>query len=280
MAHTLSIVVVLHNSRSGLKSCLLALKESVAQIEAELIVVDNDSRDDSVALAKRIWPEVKVVIFEQNIGFAAAANAGAKIAKGEYLFFLNPDCAIESSAVRELLAVLTGNEKAGLVSGRLTNADRLFQPNCRRFPTLTNLLLSRGSVLGRFVYSHAYTLPDSEKLVIVPAVSATMAMMARSRFETIGGFDSRFFVYMEDTDLCLRLNRGGYENYFVPMAVGKHSWGEGSSSGRCRRRYYHHLSVWRYFTKHHRIWSTFLLLPLALAANFIFSCFLPSRKRP
>ena len=95
------------------------------------------------------------------------------------------------------------------------------------------MLFSRGSVLSRLAgKSHEYTLPDYEKTTPVPAVAGTLMLVKRKVFEAMGGFDKRFFMYMEDTDLCLRLEQAGYSNYFVPSAGGVHFVGEREPGGK------------------------------------------------
>jgi GT2 family glycosyltransferase len=96
-----------------------------------------------------------------------------------------------------------------------------------------------------------------------------MMLIDRELFKLIGSFDRRFFMFMEDTDLCLRLTRSGFSNYFVPAAGGTHAWGQGSNAGRLRRNWYHHSSVWKYFLKHVPNGFSIIWLPLLLTINFI-----------
>jgi GT2 family glycosyltransferase len=120
-----------------------------------------------------------------------------------------------------------------------------------------------------------YTLPDYLETTRVPAVAATFVMVRRDRFEAVGGFDERYFVFLEDTDLSLRLERLGHPNLFVPAAGGTHAWGHGSSAGRRRRAYFHQVSMWKYFWKHHAGAFSLLVLPLLLAANLMVTVVLP-----
>jgi len=104
-----------------------------------------------------------------------------------------------------------------------------------------------------------------------------MVMIRRALFAEAGGFDKRFFMFMEDTDLSLRLCQLGYRNLFVPSAGGVHHWGKGSQAGRTRRVYYHHVSLWKYFLKHFPNGFSVVLLPLLLLVNFILVIMLPAR---
>lgn len=278
-----SVIVVTHNSLPALSECLGAIRLAADAVRLDLVLVDNASSDESLAETAGEFPEATIISNKQNLGFAAACNQGADAARGEYLLFLNPDVRIDPGAIGKLVAVCTEHRKVGLVSGRLRFPDGSFQATCRNFPTIGNLIFSRGSflapLLGRSVDRRSrYTLPDYNDTTIVPAVAATMALMSKKVFEEAGRFDPRFFMYLEDTDLSLRLSRAGYVNLFVPAAGGRHDWGRGSSIGRLRRLGYHHLSLWRYFRKHHPDGFSLLVLPLLLLCNMSLMLILPGGK--
>ncbi|MEW5796861.1 MAG: glycosyltransferase family 2 protein [Candidatus Zixiibacteriota bacterium] len=278
-----SIIVVAHNSLPALSGCLKALDAAVAGIDHELILVDNASTDRSAAEAVQLFPLATVLKNDKNLGFAAACNRGAEVAAGEWLLFLNPDVTIDRDALAHLLTAAQSNENAGLISGRLRNADGSFQPTCRQFPTIGNIFFSRGSALAWLLKRPVtagvrYTLPDYDQTTAVPAVAATMVMIKRDLFEQVGRFDTRFFMYMEDTDLSLRLHQHGRVNLFVPSAGGVHRWGEGTTVGRVRRLLWHHHSVWKYFLKHFPNGFSVVLLPLLLAANLAIQIVRPSKR--
>lgn len=279
-----SIVIVSHDSLPALADCLRALRAAVESISHELILVDNTSTDNSISEAQKSFPRVRVVRNDRNNGFAAACNQGAATATSEYLFFLNPDVEIDRGAIGSLLVAAQAQSNAGLISGRLRNADGSFQATCRNFPTVGNLIFSRGSALGKLFNrsgspSGRYTLPDYSRTSEVPAVAATMVLIRRELFGQMGGFDSRFFLYMEDTDLSLRLHQNGRVNLLVPDAGGVHCWGEGSRVGRIQRLFRHHVSVWKYFLKHFPNGFSVVLLPLLLTVNFVWFAMLPSGKK-
>jgi GT2 family glycosyltransferase len=268
-----SVIVVTHNSLPRLGECLEALSQAMKSMRAELILVDNASRDGSPEEAVLRFPQATVIRNEKNVGFATACNQGAEVAGGEYLLFLNPDVVVDPDAVSNLLGVVENQPKAGLVSGRLRFPDGRFQATCRQAPTIANMIFSRRSLMyrlfGRAVdKGKVYTLPDYNETTEVPVVAATLVAIERQLFEKIGGFDRRFFLYMEDTDLSVRLNQAGYSNLFVPTAGGVHRWGEGSRAGRVTRLWRHHMSVWKYFLKHYPNGFSVIFLPAFLAINF------------
>ena len=279
----ISIVIVTCNSRSVLLSCLKALEALSTDLRYQVIIVDNASTDGSAETSAQSCPEAVIIRNERNLGFAAACNQGAERAAGEFLLFLNPDVQIDSDTPVKLLAAFERPEKVGLVSGRLRYPDGRFQATSRKFPTIGNLVFSRGSALYRLIGSSGdragrYTLHDADTISAVPAVAATMLMIRKTVFETLGGFDPRFFLFMEDTDLSLRAHRQGYVNLVVPQAGGCHDWGRGSSAGKAARAWHHHRSLWRYFLKHFPNGFTVVFLPLILAVNLFVTLLIPTGK--
>ena len=279
----ISIIIVTFNSLPVIKDCLTHLKEAVRRINRELIIVDNNSTDNSPSVAKNLWPDARLIINRMNLGFASACNQGAKEARGEYLLFVNPDVFVDSHCIEEFLRFIYDKEKVGAVGGRLRWPDGVFQPTCRNLPTISNMMLSRGSVMGRFFRSSVrYTLSDAAVPSEVPAAAGTLLIIRKSMFEKVGRFDSNFFMYMEDTDLCKRLNMLGFSNYFLPSAGAVHEWGKGSSAGNIKRKWHHHCSVYRYFRKHRKGLATLTILPVMLFINFLITSLLdlvmPSNK--
>ena len=266
----LSIIIVTFNSLPVLKECLAHLKEAVKRINYELIIVDNNSTDNSPSEAKNFKPDIRLIVNRKNLGFASACNQGAKESKGEYLLFVNPDVFVDSHCLEEFLKFIYDKEKVGAVGGRLRWPDGIFQPSCRNLPAISNLVCSRGSVFGRFFRSSGYyTLPDAAVPTEVPAVAGALLMIRKKVFEKVGRFDSKFFMYMEDTELCKRLNMIGFSNYFLPAAGAVHEWGKGSLAGSFKRKWHHHLSVYRYFRKHKKGAAALTILLVMLTANFL-----------
>ncbi len=275
-----SVIVVTCNSLPSLDGCLAGLLRAVAAIDHELLVVDNNSTEDPSPLVRSHFPDARVQVLKKNVGFATACNRGARAAKGMFLLFLNPDVVLDSGAVSSLLAALKSYHKPGAVAGRMRYPDGGFQPTCRRLPTIGNIVFSRGSVLSRlFGRNTLYTLPDYEETTPVPAVAATVMLIRRSLFMLMKGFDQRFLMYMEDTDLCKRLSTLGYVNLFVPTAGAVHDWGRGSDAGRTRRSWLHHNSMWKYFLKHLPNGFSLLVLPLILTVNFLFTLVIGTLQR-
>ena len=265
-----SVIILTFNSRPVIESCLDSLQSAAKSLALEVIVVDNSSSDGSIEVVSGHPLRPTVIASEHNLGFAGGCNLGARKACGEFLLFLNPDVEVDADSIVKLFQFSRPNQNFGLVTARLRNSDGSFQPNCRRFPTVRNLFGSRGSMASRFFReSGSYTLPDFDGPTEVEAVAATMALVSRRTFESLNGFDQRFFLYMEDTDLCLRAHQADFHNYFLPSAGGKHLWAKGSDAGSIRRQYHHHRSVWKYFRKHFPRVTTMIMLAFMLPLNFL-----------
>jgi GT2 family glycosyltransferase len=159
-------------------------------------VVDNHSQDDSVVGVRKNFPEVELIICEQNSGFSQANNLGARCSHGEYLLFLNNDTQVLEGSIKTLLDFLKTHPEAGLVGAKLLNPDGTSQ--------------RQGRPLIPFL--------ESTKPLSVGFLPAAAVMMKRELFEKLGGFDENYFFYNEDLDLCQRLRRAGYKIYYLPSS--------------------------------------------------------------
>lgn len=269
----LSLVVVTHNSEQALRESLSSWRNSLSDFRSkglgacELVAVDNASTDQSREIVREFDGETKVISLIENRGFAAGCNAGAEASKGEVLLFLNPDVILDPNAISELFEALNSLENAGAVTARMRNSDGTFQPTCRNFPSAKNIFASRGSLIGRLFAGVEYTLPDSPRPLEVPAAAATSLVIRKKFFSELGGFDERFFMFFEDTDLSLRIKRAGKKIYFTPTAGGIHHWGRGAKATSSQRARWHHRSARRYFQKYHPGFFTSVILPIALTCN-------------
>lgn len=276
-----SAIIVTCNSAERIVSCLKILSDEIIRVGGEIIIFDNHSHDSTVKSVNAITPSAIVIESRKNIGFAAAVNKASGSAQGKYLLFLNPDVILDHDSIKILMDSMVEQPSAGAVVARMRDSDGFFQPTCRNFPTIGNIFFSRGSILSLLGGNQddKYTLGDFSQPAEVPAASATCIMMERDFFASIGGFDGRFFLFMEDTDLCFRTRQAGRKIYFIPGAGGIHFWGESSDISPIRRSWHHHISVWRYFLKHYPNGFSIFFLPLALMVNFLGRVMIGSRRK-
>jgi GT2 family glycosyltransferase len=219
-----SIIILSYNTEKLLKDCLTSLFSRIDKTSFEVIVVDNASSDDSVAMVKKDFPKVAIVENDTNLGFAKGCNIGVKEAQGEYLLFLNSDTKLTDDPLPAMLSVFDQHKKVGVVGGLLKNTDGTYQRSFGEFYTLKNVfvLLFGGEKqeLKRFS-------PDTTKQV--DWVSGGFLLVKKEVFEQVGGYNEAYFMYIEDMDLCFSVKKRGYEVWFTPDAVVGHV-GQGSSN--------------------------------------------------
>jgi len=277
-----STIIVTCNSGRYLSDCLTSLAAATDDMDHELIVSDNHSTDNSLKIVNDVFPSAVIIRNSQNFGFGKACNVGARNASGEFLLFLNPDMVVDRDAIGSLRKAIQSEAKAGLVSGRLRFPNGSFQPTCRNLPTIGNLVFSRGSILTKATArdgANKYTLGDFPEVTEVPAVAGSMLMVRLSLFRQLGGFDERYFMYMEDTDLSRRATEAGYVNLFVPTAGAIHHWGKGSTTSKIKRKWRHHTSVLKYFFKYHPGIVSWIVMPVLLLGNLLMVAILPERRK-
>jgi N-acetylglucosaminyl-diphospho-decaprenol L-rhamnosyltransferase len=264
-----TVILVTYNSAGSIEKCLAALH---AQEGWERIVVDNASRDGSLDRARAGDPGARLLANDANLGFAAAANRGAKIAGGGILLFLNPDTVAEPGALDELARALQTSH-AGAVGGALLDANGQIQRGfaVRRFPTVVfmaaEILLLNRIWPGNPVNRRYRCLDlDCTKPQEVDQPAGACLAVKREAFAGIGGFDESFFpVWFEDVDLCRRLRNKGWKIMYEPRARFAHSGGHSVNRQSFRdRQVFWYRSMLRYFRKHAGNGSV-VLLRIAIA---------------
>ena len=208
-----SIIVLNLNGKRHLQRCFTSLKKQ-AYSKVEVIMVDNGSVDDSIAFVKKNFPHVQLVMNSTNLGFARACNQGSQVAKGKYLFFLNNDATIEKSTLKKLVLFMEKNKKVALVGPVVYKKDKISMESAGLVPTLS----------GFFYHPPLLGKKPLETFGITGA-----AMLTREDvFRKIGGFDSDFFIYSEDIDLCTRIKMTGGKVYVLPETKVFHLHGQTS----------------------------------------------------
>ena len=253
----ISLIIVNHNVGELLSRCLDSI-EAASEITCELIVVDNASSDGSVAMLAQKHPRAKLIANSNNLGFAAACNIGIKAAKGKYPVLLNPDTLVEPGCLKSLFDFMESNPKAGLAGPKVLNQDGSIQPTIRAIPGYLNILFSRKSPITAIWPGNPgasrYMLrgfPD-DKPSQVPALGGVCLILRREMLEQTGLLDEKYFMYLEDIDLCLTASQKGWQVFYVPQARIIHHWGKSSEQEKTRMDEEHRRSMYLFFEKNRR----------------------------
>lgn len=270
-------------------NCLEPLKECLASLERqrgcsfETIVVDNASTDGAIEfLSTR---DIEKIFPGKNIGFGAAVNLGAQRARGKYLFILNPDTVLPLDALNSLFNFAERHPHCGLISPALTFPDGAIQLSARKLPRRRDLFWGRSSPLFKLGLTDekqaGYIAPENCQPLKVPAVSATALLVPSDIFMAVGCFDERYFMYMEDIDLCHAVTARGHEIWLLPTVKVAHGWRKSSANRPYFTMCHHHLSVLKYFLKYEpgHLIANVLLLAALIAGFTLNSLLILFRKR-
>lgn len=267
----LSVVILNWNARDFLLDCLRSIQAHPTRAKVEVLVVDNGSYiDDSVAAARKNFPDVPVINAGRNLGFARGNNVGLRAAQGRYVLFLNPDTIVHQGAFDALVEWMDAYPRAGAAGPKLLNPDGSLQTSCRGFPS-PGVGLFRNTPLGRIFphnpWTRDYLMGDfsHEKPAQVDWLSGAALVLRREALEEIGDWDEAFFMYCEDVDMGRRLADAGWERWYVPDAVITHRIGGSSDWAQGAMIRQHHGSMLRYWWKHHKNKPDILLTPIVTA---------------
>lgn len=220
----LSVITVTYNSEKLIERLIKSLADLPKS--SEIIMVDSGSTDNTVELVKK-YGQVKLIVPGENVGFGKGCNLGAQTAEGEYLLFLNPDSAVHPGAVKQMLDYAESHPSVGIVAPRLIEESGLSQPSIRRLPTLWGAF--KEYYLGK-AGAYAPYAPIGDQPILVECVVGAAILIKKALFDQIGGFDQRYFMYYEDTELCRQVIKRGLEIVVLPTAVVDHAVGASQSN--------------------------------------------------
>lgn len=260
-----SIIIVNYNTPDLVRVLIESIKDFTRQIDYEVIVFNNGCLPTGKYGAAKTF--VRVIDSEVNLGFAKATNAAVAASEYPFLLFANSDCRIDSNVIPRLVKFLTDNPEAAACSARTISPDGQTHSPIRKFPTHENIVSSRGAFIRR---GEGYTLPADDSRKSVEAMAATFMMVRSDVFRQVGGFDERFFMFVEDTDLCRKFHEIGKSVWYLGDISVHHVWGASTRQHRLKMKFHHHLSIWKYFRKYYpRATMANLWLALQLCGNFL-----------
>jgi GT2 family glycosyltransferase len=253
LENRMTVVIINHNTCEQLRACLETVE---GEAPDELIVVDNASRDGSAAMVADEFPHVVLLVNSDNPGYGAASNQAIRAARSPYVLLLNSDTGLQSGALQALARYLDEHPRAAIAGPRLINPDGSLQPSCFAFPTPLHLFLQE-STLGRMIgilplirerYLRTWSHGQARQ---VPWVLGAALAIRQEPFLNLGGFDETYFMWLEEVDLCCRLQAAGWQTHFTPDATIMHIGGASTRQQKADMSVQYFLSLVHFYRKHY-----------------------------
>jgi GT2 family glycosyltransferase len=261
----LSVIILNYNVRYFLEQCVLSVQQALKGIDGEVIVIDNDSPDDSCAMMKERFPDVHLIENKYNAGFSKGNNIGVEAAKGRYVCILNPDTVVAEDTFTKVLAFAESQKNFGISGVKLVDGRGCFLPECKRgvptpwvaFTKIGGLykLLPRREIFNRYYAQHLHEDQTGKVDILVGA----FMVMERKLYLEVGGFDEDCFMYSDDIDLSYMVLKKGLRNFYYADTSVIHYKGESTvKDGAYMKRFREAMQF--FYQKHFRRSPQFDLL--------------------
>lgn len=278
---SLSMCMVSLNCWGVLEDCLQSIWRSNGRTDLEVILVDNASSDGTPERVSAVFPEVRLIRNERNVGFSRATNQAIEISLGRYILWLNTDTILAPDTLQKLCRFMERTPRAGIVGPKVLNPDGTFQPQCRRgMPTpvaILSYLLRLDKVwpqsprIGQYLMTYLSVDQSSR----VEAVSGCCLLTRRELWDEIGPLDDNIFGFGEDIDWCVRAKKAGWEVWYYPESTIVHLKGQGGAHAKPYHKVWGmHQAMWIFYNKHLRerySWIVTALLWVAGWGSMLFS---------
>lgn len=270
----LSVIILNYNVRYFLEQCVLSVQQALKDIEGEIIVVDNNSADDSCAMMKERFPNVKLIENNDNLGFPKGNNIGVAQAKGEYVCILNPDTVVAEDTFDKVLAFAKSKQNVGIVGCKLVDGTGTFLPESKRgvptpwvaFTKIFSLykIFPKSSYFNKYYAQHLTESQTGEVDILVGA----FMVLKRDLYLEVGGFDENCFMYSDDIDLSYLVQKSGRKNYYFADTSVIHYKGESTvRDGTYMKRF---REAMQFFYKKHYKKSVFFDVMMQVG-SFVFA---------
>jgi GT2 family glycosyltransferase len=257
----LTIVIVGYNSKDDLARVLPSLTSPPPTVDHGIVVVDNASTDSTAAFLRGSWPGVRLIASDTNLGFAKANNLGVRATASEFVLFLNPDTVVGPGVVDRLVSTIDSRPDVAILGPRIVDgrgrAELSFGALITPWAELKQKVLVRGNDLGLPLIT---SLVDrmTRRTRTVDWVSGACLLIRRADLEAAGGFDERFFMYIEDVDLCASVRRRGRSVLFTAESEVVHLRGRSAASAARETSHTYRRSQIAFYAKHLPAWAPVL----------------------
>lgn len=263
---TVDVVLVTYQSADDLPGFLDSVTEAVAPLAVNMIGVDNTSTDNSAELVEKFGG--LAVRNSANIGLSAAINQGAALGTAEWILVANPDTQLTAGSISALVETARADETVGMIGPRITQLDGKPYPSGRRFPSIgmgiAHALLApvwKNNPATRAYFGN----PSDTDVSDVDWISGCCMLFRRSAFQSVGGFDARYFLYFEETKMALDLHRAGWRVVLDPQVSIRHREGGSMRHAPMRKVRSHHRSALRFYVDYNKGRPWIVLTPLVAA---------------
>jgi len=248
----LSIIIVSYNVCGFLQNCLKSIFDSNIDHAFEIIIVDNNSTDESSSIIRREFPTITWLQNDKNLGFAAANNQGINQSMGQFILLLNPDTEVRSGAIEALFQIMEDDPSVGACGSKLVNPDGSLQQSCYPFPTLGNEIIRLHHLEKLFPLTQ-YPMDQWDKNLTYPVdnIQGASLLLRKSALDEVGLLDESFFVYTEEVDLNYRLKKAGWKNVYVPNSVVVHFGGQSTKQNKTEMFLELYKTKIQFFRKHY-----------------------------
>ncbi|MFZ4436378.1 MAG: glycosyltransferase family 2 protein [Flavobacterium psychrophilum] len=273
----LSVIILNYNVRYFLEQCVRSVQAAIQGLDAEIIVVDNASSDDSCAMMKSEFPDILLIQNAANVGFPKGNTIGVDQAKGEFICILNPDTVVAEDTFTKLFDFVKGKTNLGMVGCQLIDGSGQFLPESKRgiptpwvaFTKITGLykFFPSWSIFTRYYAQQLLPNQTGQVEILVGA----FLFMRKAVYTEVGGFDEHCFMYADDIDLSYSLLKKGYINWYFAETTVIHYKGE--STLRDHNYMLRFQEAMQFFYRKHfgqSVFSWFFMIGLRVGA-FLFS---------
>lgn len=266
----LSITICSWNTVDDLRACLASLSRIRDEANFEVIVVDNNSADESPDMVEKEFPWVRQFRLLQNLGFTGGQNYAMERRLGRHAFMLNSDTIVHPGAIRRMMEFIEANPDVGMLGPRLLNPDDTLQFSCRRFPNPVAALF-RNTPIGKLFpknrFTRDYLMQDWSHDAIrdVDWVSGAALLATEECINRIGLLDPEYFMFCEDVDWCWRCHEAGLRVVYFPDSIITHAIGRSTDKAPNRMIGRFHRSMFRFYKKNQVPKMFILQRPFALA---------------
>ena len=251
----LSVIILNYNVRYFLEHCIISVQKALQNLDAEIIVVDNHSPDDSCEMVKKLFPDIILIENKDNLGFPKGNNIGVEQAKGKYICILNPDTVVAEDTFEKVLAFAEKKANLGIIGCKLIDGTGNFLPESKRgvptpwvaFGKTAGLykLFPRVKSFQKYYAQHLNEDTSGQVAILVGA----FMVLKKETYQELGGFDERYFMYGEDIDLSFSALKLGLQNYYFAETSVIHYKGESTvKDQKYRQRFQQGMEL--FYAKH------------------------------